>query len=257
MKILIANDDGIGSPGVYALAEAMRDDGHDVRVVAPQSERSGAGHSMTMFAPIEVFDAALPGLDDIPCYAISGTPVDCIKLGAGNLFDMPDLVITGINTGTNLGCDIYGSGTVNAAAAAIEKGIPALALSIGARHPRHLDVAASVAVNAVHRLLPALAAPDTLISINVPDKPREEIRGVKVTAIARPNPDYPYNEYISPRNRRWYWDSASPLNVYEPDEDVDARWYHEGYITVTPIRFDILDRKMLEIMQREQHGLLL
>ena len=256
MKILIANDDGVYSPGIYALAKAMRDAGHDVRIVAPNSERSGAGHSMTMFAPIEVFDVTLHGLEDVPCYAISGTPVDCIKLGAGNLFDMPDLVITGINTGTNLGCDIYGSGTVNAAAAAIEKGLPALALSIGAHHPKNLDVAAEIAVNAVHKLLPQLEGLGTLISINIPDLPRNEIKGVKITPIARPNPNYPFNEFISPRKRRWYWDSASPLNVYEPDEDVDNRWYKEGYVTVTAIKFDILDRPAMEVLKNTDHGLL-
>ena len=249
MKILLANDDGVYSPGLHALAKAFKAEGHQIRIVAPNSERSGAGHSMTMFAPIEVFEVVLHGMEDILCYAISGTPVDCVKLGVGNLFDWPDLVVTGINTGTNLGCDVYGSGTVNAAAAAVEKGLPAMAVSIGARFPKNLDVAANIAVKALNTLLPKLAGTGTLLSINVPDKPLEELKGVKVTPLARPNPNYPYDAYTSPRKRLWYWDSASPLNIYGEDEDVDNRWYREGYVTVTPIKFDIVNHAALDMLK--------
>ena len=245
MRVLIVNDDGIYAPGLRALAEMMRGEGHEVNIVAPQTERSGAGHSMTMFGPVEIFDVVLQGLEDVPSYAISGTPVDCVKIGAGSLFPVPDLVLSGINMGTNLGVDIFGSGTVNAAAAAIEKGIPAMAFSIGSHYPKNLSLAVEIARNAIHKLLPKVNAKTTLLNINVPDLPKEQIKGVKWAPIARPNPDYPFNEFISPRGLRWYWDSAAKLNTFTEDEDVDNRWYKEGFITISPLRFDIVDRQAL------------
>lgn len=256
MRILVANDDGIHSPGVYALARKLSDNGNQVNLVAPHSERSGAGHSITMFAPIEIFDAALSGLQDVPCYAISGTPVDCVKLGAGTLFERPDLVMTGINMGTNLGCDIYGSGTVNAAAAAVEMGLPAIALSIASNHPKHLDTAALVGIWALHNLLNMVPnIPQILWNINVPDLPKDELKGVKITPIARPNPNYPYLEHTSPRKHRWYWDAAGELNEFEEDEDVDERWLREGYVTLTPLKFDIVDRDSLALLIQNDGGL--
>lgn len=250
MRILVANDDGINSPGIFALAEALWEDGNLINIVAPQTERSGAGHSMTMFAPVEIFDAVLPGLKHIPSFAISGTPVDCVKLGAGTLFERPDLVMTGINTGTNLGCDIYGSGTVNAAAAAIEKGLPAIAVSIAANHPVHLETATAVALWALHDVLKKLPGiPPPLLNINVPDLPKNEVKGIKITPIARANPDYQFMEYISPRKRRWFWDAAGPLNEFEETEDVDERWLREGYVTLTPLKFDINDWNTLTLLK--------
>ncbi len=246
MRVLIVNDDGVQAAGIRALAAMVRQAGHEVNVVAPQTERSGAGHSMSMFAPVEVLPAVLPGLEDVPAYAISGTPVDCVRIGAGSLFPVPDLVLSGINLGTNLGVDIFDSGTVNAAAAAIEKEIPAMAFSVSSHYPEHLDVAVEVARNALKMLLPRAMESRILYNVNVPDLARSEIRGVKLTPIARANLDYPYNEFISPRGRRWYWDSAVGLNRFDPDEDVDARWIREGYITVTPLRFDIVDRAAMD-----------
>ncbi len=256
MKALIVNDDGIYAAGIRALAAAMLGGGFEVNVVAPLTERSGAAHSITQNDPVEVFDVSVPGLPDVPAFAISGTPVDCVRIGAGSLFPVPDIVLSGINLGTNLGVDIFHSGTVNAAAAAIEKGLPAMAFSIGSHHPGNLDLAAELALKAVRTLLPKAAESGTLLNFNFPDLPREQIRGVKVTVPARADPNYPFNEFISPHKRRWYWDSAAKLNRYGPDEDVDSRWFKEGYITVAPLKFDIADKKALALLGQTEIDLL-
>lgn len=252
MRVLCVNDDGVYAVGIYEMAKALKEDGHEVTIVAPNSQRTGAGHGMTYFEPIEIFDVKLPGLEDVPTFAISGTPVDCVRLGAGTLAPRPDLIVSGINTGTNLGCDIYASGTVNSAFASIEKGIPTIAMSVSKGKPQHADVAAQIGIKAIHELLPKVGGGlDTVISINVPDLPKEEIKGVKVTPIARVNPNYRFTEEISPRNHRFYWDAAEALNLYEPDEDVDEQWLKNGYVTVSPLRLDIVDYKALAFLKED------
>ena len=141
MKILLSNDDGVFAPGLKALANALNKD-HELTVSAPDSERSAVSRSMTLFDPLRARETRIEGLPDVPAYAVSGTPVDCVRLALGNLFSEPDIVVSGINMGPNLGTDVLYSGTVAAAHEAALLGYQSIAVSCLSYHGRNIETAA-------------------------------------------------------------------------------------------------------------------
>ena len=141
MRILFTNDDGVFSPGLLALLSAFQGDGNELLVAAPDAERSGASHSFTMLSPLRAKPVMIPGAERVAAYAVSGTPVDCVKLAYGNLFEKPDLLISGINLGANRGTDIFYSGTVSAAMEGALLGIPSIAVSNIAWKPGSFEAA--------------------------------------------------------------------------------------------------------------------
>lgn len=248
MHILLTNDDGIFAAGIQALAMELGEiGGHQVTIVAPDSERSGAGHSLTFLTPLRANRITISGLEDVEAYAVNGTPTDCVKVGLGNLARRPDCILSGINHGQNLGVDTTYSGTVSAAMEGALLGVPSMAISLVGRKSDDFGPAAKVA----HSLLPAfLKSGNLLWNVNVPGIPQERIHGVRFTPLAHQVYDGKYVEREDPYGRKYYW--TPPWVAYHcaPDEDCDVRWVHDGFVTITPLLTDFTDNEALARLQQ-------
>lgn len=249
MNILVTNDDGIHAEGINKLVRALITE-HNVVVSAPDSQRSGAAHSLTLYEPLRAVKTEMAGLAGVLAYAVSGTPADCVKLGICNLVEKPDLVISGINMGANLGTDVYYSGTVAAAMEGSVMGLPAMAVSICDHHPENLDTAAQWALRALRIMFPEGDPKKpicSILNVNVPDIPADKIRGAKFTPLCnRAYPDvYEINEnndYFMPR-----WGMLSD----NPEEDHDHNAISNGYVALTPLVPDRCDKVSLEKFKAE------
>lgn len=234
MHVLISNDDGIEAPGILVLAEHMATLGR-VSVVAPDRDRSGASNSLTLDQPIRV--TAL-GADR---YRVAGTPTDCVHLALAGLLDSePAIVVSGINNSANLGDDVLYSGTVAAAMEGRFLGLPALAVSLVSRDHQavHYASAARAAVRLVARLLEDPLPADTILNVNVPDRPWDEIRGFEVTRLGHRHRSEPCLAQTDPRGRPIYWiGPAGPEQDAGPGTDFHA--VRAGYISITPITVDL------------------
>ncbi|MEL7608174.1 MAG: 5'/3'-nucleotidase SurE [Bacillota bacterium] len=235
MRILVSNDDGIYARGIAALCGELSRT-NEVTVVAPDMERSGSSHSVTYQVPLL---ASPISLDVLPgastAIAVTGTPADCVKLGCCNLVDGIELVVSGINHGSNLGTDVLYSGTVSAAMEAISLGIPAIASSIESNHPKHFETAAIVTRNAVEYLKERPLEPGCLLNINVPDLPADQIKGARYTGLNCSVDRRPYVERVDPYGRKYYW-LPGRADMPEPMKDSDAYWVKRGYVTLTILR---------------------
>jgi len=210
--------------------------GHECFVIAPDKNNSAIAAGLTLFAPLRAVLYVFPDFPEVPAYAVSGTPVDCVRLALGNLVPAPDLVLSGINLGPNLGSDTLYSGTCAAAQEAAVRGFPAVALSAGAHEPQRLDAAASFALDAIELLRDRPLPSGAYYNINTPDAPRSEWKGVKHNtdlAIVR----YP-DEYVhctDPRGRDYYW-APGNFDLHDACQDrgdTDVRWLREGWVSVT------------------------
>jgi 5'-nucleotidase len=239
----VTNDDGVQAGGLAALAAALRDVG-DVWVVAPVSERSASSHALTLRHPIHVewLDPRRVGVD--------GTPADGVLLAVRKLLKTrPSLVISGINHGPNLGDDVNYSGTVAAAMEATILGIPAVAISLARRGSANFDPAASFAVSLATQVLERGLPAGCMLNVNVPDIPAEDIRGVKVTRLARRTYQDMIKEQPDGPGRVAYWiGDGRPIS--EDAEDADCTAIAQGWITVTPLRLDMTDHAFLEDVRK-------
>ena len=239
MKVLLSNDDGVTANGIRALAEAVSAR-HEVCVSAPNCERSAVSRGMTLFSPLRADPVTLPGLPDVPAYAVSGTPVDCVRLGLGNLFPDAEIVVSGINHGSNVGTDVLYSGTVGAAHEAALLGYQAIAVSTNAFSPQHLETAAHAAVWAIDYLTAHPLPFGTLLNINAPDLPLDAIKGIKKAGTSVVQYTLAFVEREDPMGRKYYWPPRGRYGDYE-GKDVDERWLNEGYIVMTPLQYDLTD----------------
>ncbi|MEG1560380.1 MAG: 5'/3'-nucleotidase SurE [Clostridia bacterium] len=248
MKLLLTNDDGVNAAGILRLALILKEK-HEIMIVAPDSERSGFSNAMTLGAPLKLNKVALPGLSDIPTYATSGTPVDCVKLALGQLRFVPDLVVSGINMGANLGTDAIYSGTVSSAMEGALNNLAGLAVSCCSKTPNYLETAAHYAKWAVEFMEAEGIAARTLISVNVPDIPLCDVKGIKVAPLSFQSFKRDFIEFSDPHGRRWYFSNSQRLPAPEsPTYDDD--WYVRGnYVAVTPITLDLTDFKKLESLK--------
>ena len=246
MKILLSNEGGVFAEGIRVLAETLCRE-HTVFVSAPDGERSAVSRSMTLFSPLRAKPVQLTGLPDVPAYAVSGTPVDCVRLGIGNLFEEPDLVISGVNLGPNLGTDVLYSGTVGAAHEAALLGYQSIAVSCCAYEPKHLDTSALAARWAIRYISEHPLPFGTLLSVNAPDLPPEPIRGIKAVPAGVIGYTLRYVEQQDPMGKLCYWPPRS-RSTKVCDGDVDERWIKEGYVTVTPLQYDLTDYSQLSHM---------
>jgi len=232
MKILISNDDGYMAEGIQALAEAMSTLG-DITVVAPDRNRSGASNSLTLENPLRVNKL------ETGVYRVEGTPTDCVHLAiTGLLDDEPDMVVAGINAGANLGDDVLYSGTVAAAIEGRFLGLPAVAISLNGHTATHYETAAWAAKKLIRQLLESSLPADTILNINVPDLPIEEITGFESTRLGRRHKAEPVIKELDPRGRAMYW--VGPAGEEEdagPGTDFDA--IRRGAISVTPLQIDL------------------
>jgi 5'-nucleotidase len=233
MKILVTNDDGISAPGITALAGALSELGQVV-VVAPDRERSAVGHALTLHHPLRLTRM------DADRYAVDGTPTDCVNLGIHSLLPFkPDLVVSGINRGANLGEDITYSGTVSAAMEATLMGIPAFAVSLatdndGADYAAAAEFAARLARQIHQNGLPV----DTFLNVNVPDLPAEKLQSPLVTSQGKRRYEGMIVDKVDPRGRNYYWIGTVELNFLDiPGSDYAA--IARRHISVTPLHLDL------------------
>jgi 5'-nucleotidase len=242
MRVLVSNDDGVDAPGIQALAEHLRGAGHEVTVVAPDRDRSGASNSLTLDLPIRT-----KRIDAHTC-SVAGTPTDCVHLAlTGMLDDDPDIVVSGINNAANLGDDVIYSGTVSAAMEGRFLGLPAVAVSLVTRNheAHHFATAARAAVEIVKRLKADPLPADTILNVNVPDLPWHEVRGFEVTRLGNRHRSEPCIAQSDPRGRTVYWiGPAGPEQDAGPGTDFHA--VRTGYISITPIQVDLTRYQALE-----------
>lgn len=236
MRILVTNDDGIDSPGIYALVHALRRLGQVV-VVAPDRQQSAVGHALTVSSPLRVTPFHRDG--EMFGYAINGTPADCVKLGISTIIDYkPDIVVSGINHGANTSLNVLYSGTVSAATEAMFMGIRAMAVSL-----TDFSLTADMSAAAEYALLIAARLPeldlpaDTLLNVNVPAIPRDDIKGIKVARLSDSIWEDEYMERLDPMGRAYYWIKGT-YHV-RGDADTDDRAVADGWVAVTPIRYDL------------------
>ena len=244
MNILLTNDDGVFAEGISCLAKALKKE-HNLLIVAPDTQRSGAAHSFTMYVPLRCKRVELKGLEDVPAYAVSGTPVDCVKLAYGNFdFDI-DLVISGINDGENRGTDVFYSGTVSAAVEAVLLGIPAIAASNISSNCKYGDDTAEVIRQIVGKLIETGISKNMLLNINVPDLPISSLKGMKITKLSAQTYENIFDERIDMRGGKYYWLPSGKTTVCGEHDDNDERWANEGYATITPLVPDLTDYKSM------------
>ncbi len=245
MNILLTNDDGIYADGLWALYRRLSRN-HRVTVVAPDRERSAISHSITLNEPLRIADIRFNGAMG---HTVNGTPADCIKLGMLEILEeKPDVVISGINPGANVGIAIHYSGTVSAAKEAALYGIPAIAVSVNAFRAAHYDTAAGFAASLAERVHRTGLPFGVVLNVNVPDLPPDRIEGVRISrqGIARIS-EY-FEKRVDPRDRPYHW-LGSDIQTFDSDMDIDWTALAHHHISVTPIQCDITDHHLLETLR--------
>jgi 5'-nucleotidase len=232
MRILLSNDDGYFAPGIAALAQALSPLG-TVTVVAPERDRSGASNSLTLDRPLSVKKAA-NGF-----YYVNGTPTDCVHLAVTGLLDaLPDMVVSGVNHGANMGDDTIYSGTVAAATEGFLLGIPSLAISLAASGRDNFDTAATIARGLVERYLRQPMTEPLLLNVNVPDVPLAELRGSVVTRLGKRHKAEPVVKAVNPRGDPIYWVGAAG-SAQDAGEGTDFFAVANRQVSLTPLQMDL------------------
>ena len=232
MKILLSNDDGYLATGINVLAEALAKIA-DVVVVAPDRNHSGASNSLTLHSPLRVHQV------EKDRYFVNGTPTDCVHLALSGLLDEdPDIVVSGINHGANLGDDVIYSGTVAAAMEGRFLGLPAIAVSLVGQRASHFETAAKVAVDLVQRLEANALPPDVILNVNVPDRPFAELNGITATRLGFRHRSEKMVKTKDPQGKTIYWiGPAGPGQDAGPGTDFDA--IEQGAVAVSPLKVDL------------------
>lgn len=237
MKILLSNDDGIDSIGILELLKVLSPQ-HEVAVAAPATQQSAVSKALTLYSPLRAKKHSIAGFERIEAYAVSGTPVDCVRLGLGNLISRkPEIAISGINIGHNLGTDTLYSGTCAAAQEAAVRGIPAIALSCASFSPKHMDTAARIAPIIIELLKRHPLPFGAYYNVNVPDLPFEQLKGLKQTALGVVEYAETYERRTDTIGRDYYWAPREKLSLTD-GRDTDERWIKEGWVTITPLTYN-------------------
>jgi 5'-nucleotidase len=243
MKILLSNDDGYQAPGLLALADALAGLG-EIRVVAPDQDRSGASNSLTLVTPLRARTM------ENGFIRVDGTPTDCVHLAiTGLLREEPDLVVSGINAGPNMGDDVLYSGTVAAATEGRFLGLPAIAISMNSHEPEHFDSGARVASELVQRLAAMPISESVILNVNVPDLPYAALRGFRSTRLGHRHKAEPVVKSTDPRGKTIYW--VGPAGAEQdagPGTDFHA--VREGYVSVTPLQVDLTRHGALGVIEQ-------
>jgi 5'-nucleotidase len=242
MRLLLSNDDGIHAPGIGALYEAVKDLG-DVDIVAPDAEQSAVGHAITLTDPIKTRRVDRDGR--FFGYGVGGTPADCVKLAVcGLLPRRPDLVVSGINLGANAGISVIYSGTVSAATEGTILGIPSLAISLCTFTNPLWDTAIRVARHITSVALARSLPESTLLNVNVPNRPFDELKGYAVTRMGQSRYVEVFDRRTDPRGNVYYWMDGE-LEQLGDITDTDVEAVKNGYVSLTPLRFDLTHREAL------------
>lgn len=252
MKILVSNDDGYRAEGIVRLRAALASLA-EVTVVAPDRNRSGTSHSLTLDVPLRVVQAE-PGV-----HVVSGTPTDCVHLAVSGLFDFDfDMAVSGVNDGPNLGDDVLYSGTVAAAIEGRFLGLPTLAVSLCTAQgsPRCFDSGAAVAQALVTELLGRPLDPRLILNVNVPDLPLAQLRGIRATRLGFRHRSEPAVPVSSPKGERMYWVGPSGAGA-DAGEGTDFDAVASGYVSVTPLSIDLTRHAVLPELRQWLSGVTL
>ena len=242
--ILVSNDDGIDAPGLFALAQAMSELG-EVFVAAPLFEQSAVGHAITIRDPVRAREVRLDLGPGVKAYSVKGTPADCVKLAVNQLLPRrPDLVVSGINQGPNTAVNVIYSGTVSAATEAAILGIDSIAFSLCAWKGGDFAPSQHFARQIARTVLAQGLPPGILLNVNVPAVPLEDIRGVMPTRQARSRWDESFHERVDPNDQPYYWLTGTFINLDE-GENTDLAAIENGYVSVTPIHYDLTAHEFL------------
>lgn len=249
MRILLSNDDGYKAEGIVSLAKSLQSLA-DITVVAPERNRSGASNSLTLEYPLHVHEA------DNGHFYIDGTPTDCVHLAiTGLLEDEPDMVVSGINAGANLGDDVLYSGTVAAAMEGRFLGLPAMAVSLAGKEPQqHYATACEVAVRMVQKLMREPLPADVILNINVPDLPFEQLEGFEVTRLGHRHKAEPVVKMQDPRGRDIYW--VGPAGAEQdagPGTDFHAIRFNR--VSITPLHIDLTSYRSMDGLSQWVEGM--
>ncbi|MDD2229109.1 MAG: 5'/3'-nucleotidase SurE [Candidatus Cloacimonetes bacterium] len=233
MKILLTNDDGIFAPGLRALAAELKDAGHEITIIAPDRERSAASHSLSLGTDILVQNIADGE------YAVGGTPVDCTVIALQKILTEPvDLVISGINAGQNMGEDVLYSGTVAAAVEASLMGNRAIAISINSYRDQKYEVAAKWMRKMLDLGIDQLAEPHGVLNINIPNIELSKVKGIRITKTGH-RKYYNFIKVIEEREKEFTYRVGGDMPVWDTERGTDADAIAEGYISITPLGFDL------------------
>ncbi len=248
IRILVTNDDGIQSDGLTTLADALSDIA-EVWVVAPDRERTAVAHAVTLHKPLRVNQSGKR------MYSVNGTPVDCVNLALLKIMpEQPRLVVSGINRGVNLGDDVLYSGTVSAAVEGAILGIPSLAVSQEGREQFRFSVGAHYALRVAKMILAHGMPEETVLNLNIPDRPLAATTGVRVTCLSRRRFDNPIIEKLDPHGRTYYWIAGTRIS-WSRSKDSDHEAIAEGAASLTPIRLDNTNYEALGRFKTWESGL--
>ena len=232
MRILLSNDDGYFAPGLAALAQALAPLA-EITVVAPERDRSGASNSLTLDRPLMLRQAP-SGF-----HYVNGTPTDCVHLAVTGMLDhLPDMVISGINHGANMGDDTIYSGTVAAATEGYLLGIPSIAVSLANHSAQHFDTAARVVVDLVQRIQASPPAEPMLLNVNVPDRAWDDLGGLAVTRLGKRHKAESVVKTTNPRGQTVYWVGAAGA-AQDAGEGTDFHAVANGHVSITPLQMDL------------------
>ncbi|MDR3159270.1 MAG: 5'/3'-nucleotidase SurE [Zoogloeaceae bacterium] len=238
MRILLCNDDGYFAPGIACLAESLQGLG-EIIVVAPERDRSGASNSLTLDRPLSLHQA------HNGFYFVNGTPTDCVHLAVtGMLEQLPDMVISGINHGANMGDDTLYSGTVAAATEGYLLGIPSLAISVASKEVNHFSTAGKIARQLAERFIRAPIPEPVLLNVNVPDIPHAQLAGLAVTRLGKRHKAEPVIRVTSPRDENMYWVGAAGM-AQDAGEGTDFHAVATNFVSITPLQIDLTHQQQL------------
>jgi len=241
--ILVTNDDGVHAPGIIALFKAMKEIG-DAYIVAPDRERSAVGHALTLHRPLKVEELR----ENV--FSVNGTPTDCVALAIHKILPRrPDLVASGINRGANLGDDITYSGTVSAAMEGTILNVPSFAISLVGDKPYHYETAYPFAIEVAKHILDKSLPYDTLLNINVPNMPKDRVKGIKIARQGKRMYDNAIQEIYSPWGDKHYWIGGG-TPYWEHGEDMDIKAVQDGYVSLTPIHLDLTNYGSMEHLKK-------
>lgn len=244
MRILVTNDDGIDSRGIFALVQAMRRLG-EVIVVAPDRQQSAVGHALTVASPLRATPFHRDG--EVFGWAVNGTPADCVKLGVSTLLEhRPDMVVSGINHGSNTSVNAIYSGTVSAATEGTLMGIPSMAVSLATfDESADMTLAAEVAYDVASRLLTLELPAGTLLNVNVPTVPRSQYKGLRITRQGHSEWKDTYDVRTDPQGRPYYWLTGEFVTVQQV-EDADDVVVALGWTAITPLHYELTNFNALD-----------
>jgi 5'-nucleotidase len=242
MHILLSNDDGYVAPGLACLAEALASVA-EITVVAPERDRSGASNSLTLDRPLSVKRSANGFL------FVNGTPTDCVHLAVTGLLDhLPDMVVSGVNLGANMGDDTIYSGTVAAATEGYLLGVPALAVSLAGKDGKHFDTAARVTLEIVARLQRVPMSEPVLLNLNVPDLTYDELRGIEITRLGKRHKAESVIKEVNPRKETIYWIGPAG-GAQDAGEGTDFCAVAAKHVSVTPLQVDLTHVNQIPLMR--------